>query len=307
LLDIVKLFGVRMKKKLLFLFVYFCFFSYAHAANILPHQDNIKVHKPCYIAISCVFQNEACWLKEWIEFHRLVGVEHFYLYNNLSQDGYLSVLQPYISKGIVELFEYPQEAFARKHQIFVYNHAIKLANEDQVKWLALIDADEFLNPIINNDLPSILKDFESYPGIEIQWLMYGTSKVDRLKHEELMIEKLVYRAPEKHRANKFVKHIVQPPLTSRSRSPHHCEYLYGELPYQMPLDILRINHYYFRTEDFLHEIKIPRLKERKKNGTGNVFNENSILKFRPVANKVHDRTMERFVKPLRKKVFRPLQ
>src|SRR5215204_456630 len=57
------------------------------------------------IAIATMFQNEAPYLKEWIEYHRLVGVKHFYLWNNQSEDDYLSVLQPYIDKGIVELFQ----------------------------------------------------------------------------------------------------------------------------------------------------------------------------------------------------------
>ncbi len=36
-----------------------------------------------------------------------MGAKHFYLYNNLSQDNYLEVLQPYIESGDVELIEWP--------------------------------------------------------------------------------------------------------------------------------------------------------------------------------------------------------
>jgi hypothetical protein len=31
------------------------------------------------LAITAIFQNEAPYLKEWIEFHLLMGAEHFYL------------------------------------------------------------------------------------------------------------------------------------------------------------------------------------------------------------------------------------
>ena len=48
------------------------------------------------LAIATMFQDEARWLKEWLEYHLLVGVQHFYLYNNLSSDNYQDVLQPYI-------------------------------------------------------------------------------------------------------------------------------------------------------------------------------------------------------------------
>ena len=48
-----------------------------------------------------MFRNEAAYLKEWIEYHHLAGVEHFWLYNNNSTDQWQDVLQPYIDWGIV--------------------------------------------------------------------------------------------------------------------------------------------------------------------------------------------------------------
>ena len=38
---------------------------------------------------------------EWIEFHRLVGVERFFLYDNGSTDDHREVLAPYVEEGIV--------------------------------------------------------------------------------------------------------------------------------------------------------------------------------------------------------------
>ena len=55
------------------------------------------------ISIISQFRDEAKYLKEWIEFHLLVGVDDFYLTNHLSVDNYLEVLQPYIDKGIVKI------------------------------------------------------------------------------------------------------------------------------------------------------------------------------------------------------------
>ena len=39
-----------------------------------------------------LFRNEARHLEEWIEYHRLVGVEHFWLYDDASQDNWSDVL-----------------------------------------------------------------------------------------------------------------------------------------------------------------------------------------------------------------------
>jgi hypothetical protein len=41
-----------------------------------------------YLSICAIFKDEAPYLQEWIEFHRLLGVEKFYLYNNNSRDNF---------------------------------------------------------------------------------------------------------------------------------------------------------------------------------------------------------------------------
>ena len=42
-----------------------------------------------YLAVCAIYRNEAPYLREWIEFHRLVGVERFFLYNNESTDDHM--------------------------------------------------------------------------------------------------------------------------------------------------------------------------------------------------------------------------
>src|SRR5687768_12283024 len=98
------------------------------------------------LSICAIFQNEGPYLKEWIEYHKLLGVEHFYLYNNFSEDNFKEILEPYIKKGEVELTEWnftsSNQVEWTKVQCDAYNHAIKKA-KNKSKWLALIDLDEF--------------------------------------------------------------------------------------------------------------------------------------------------------------------
>src|SRR5438132_10410475 len=84
------------------------------------------------ISICAIFKNEAPYLKEWIEFHRLVGIDHFYLYNLGSTDRYRDVLKDYVKQGIVSLIQWPDlsknqsdEIFALCVQIPAYENAIK--------------------------------------------------------------------------------------------------------------------------------------------------------------------------------------
>ena len=47
------------------------------------------------LAICAIFKNEAPWLKEWIIYHhKVLGVKHFYLYNNDSTDNFIEILSP---------------------------------------------------------------------------------------------------------------------------------------------------------------------------------------------------------------------
>jgi len=56
-----------------------------------------------YLAICATIKDEAPYIPEWIEFHRGVGVEHFFLYDNLSSDGSKEVLEPWVRAGLVTL------------------------------------------------------------------------------------------------------------------------------------------------------------------------------------------------------------
>ena len=40
---------------------------------------------------------------------KVLGVEHFYLYNNESTDDFETVIMPFIEKGLVELYDWDSE------------------------------------------------------------------------------------------------------------------------------------------------------------------------------------------------------
>lgn len=123
------------------------------------------------VSICAIFKNEAPYLKEWLEFHHLVGVEHFYLYNNNSEDDYLSVLHPYIDRGWVTLVQWPYN----QKQMESYQDCIaKYASE--TKWLGFIDLDEFVVPKSTDCIYDFLKPFEKKAGaVNIYWRLYGSS------------------------------------------------------------------------------------------------------------------------------------
>lgn len=131
-----------------------------------------KIAKKEYaVSVCAIFKNEAPYLKEWIEFNHIVGVEHFYLYNNNSEDDYKTVLSPYIEKGWVTLLEWPYN----QKQMECYMDCIKNYSSE-TKWLGFIDIDEFIVPKTTDNIYDFLKEFEKNRGsVIIYWKLYGTS------------------------------------------------------------------------------------------------------------------------------------
>lgn len=226
------------------------------------------------VAIAAIFQNEAPYLKEWIEFHKLVGVQHFYLYNHFSTDDYMSVLTPYIFAGEVEVIQWPYKQTSLEHwtqiQCGAYEHAIKLA-EGKAKWLAILDSDEFLFPTHGNDLKEFLKDYEDFGGVGVNWQLFGTSGVTAIPPNKLMIETLLLKAPEQFGENSNMKSIVRPETVAGCHSPHFVIYKFkyfqvnankerfsGPFPPYIDVEKIRINHYWSRDEHFFYATKVDR-------------------------------------------------
>lgn len=128
------------------------------------------------VSICAIFKNEAPYMREWIEFHRIVGVDHFYMYNNFSNDAYKDVLQPYIEEDLVTLIEWPH----KQAQMKCYFDCLKRFSSES-EWIGFIDLDEFVVPKTRNTIYDILKPFQkNRPSVMIYWRVFGSSgKIDR--------------------------------------------------------------------------------------------------------------------------------
>ena len=172
-------------KRILYPFVNF---FYHALLNSIPLRKN--EHK-YHISLILIFKNEAPYLKEWLEYHRMIGVDHFYLYQNNSTDNYQQIIQPYLDKGIVTLIdwpEYPGQYSAYLNWYQNYRH--------ESNWAAFIDADEFICPTSQLSLNDFLTKFERYPVVLVYWKLFGTG--GQIKHDEskLVIEQYCCSRPK---------------------------------------------------------------------------------------------------------------
>jgi glycosyl transferase family 92 len=235
--------------------------------------DLQRVHD-VYLAACAIYRNEARYLREWIEFHLLVGFERFYLYDNQSDDDHLAVLEPYIAEGTVVLKSWP----VTSGQHLAYEHCIN-TRRDAARWMAFFDLDEFMFSPEGKPLPEIVGEFEQYPGIGVNVAVFGTSG-HKTEPEGPVIANYVRRSKDEA-THPTIKSIVDPQYARHCWGAHSFIYLgwsreYEGLTFEEPVwalvlpvserreqiplrthdrtpelsySLLRVNHYYTKSEE----------------------------------------------------------
>lgn len=259
------------------------------------------------LSIMALFQNEGPYLREWIEYHRLLGVEHFYLYDHKSQDNPKEILEPYIESGVVDYIDFPKEGYPQNEAIEDVLERVR----GETKWLAVIDIDEFFLPKKHFGLNEFLLDYEEYAGVSVNWQCFGTSYVPFIPEGELMIEHLIRRADSSFEWNEHVKCFLRPERVKGVRNTHSFNYErpfyavrpdktkqpYGQVS-PVQTDVIVLNHYWTRDEAFFNAVKVPRCKEIKGWSRRKTEASNTLM------NEVEDRLIvEKYAELLRKRLF----
>lgn len=271
------------------------------------------------LAIASLIHNNAFFLKEWIEFHLMMGVEKFYLGNHFSTDNSVAILRPYIQRGIVELETITQpfvnvQQFEREIHCPFYTRILKKC-VGQAKWLACIDSDEFITPLIpHTTIPQCLDKSDAnrlhgdvLGGIVLNWKVFGTSNTN-VPPNKLITETLIRTAPTEQR---FIKTILLPERTLHYLySPHYPIYqpdyyamtqdgtqVNGDSVQSTPRYTLNIRHY---VNGDLHYFDTVKSKTLMQPG----WPDNIRLKKRHAANDVVEDARRRwFVPGLRRRMF----
>ena len=264
-----------------------------------------NLRKKCKLSICAIMKNEAPYIIEWLEFHKIVGVERFYLYNNNSTDNTLEIVDSYVQSGEVILHDWPATT---GQQMSAYQHSLS-AYQTESEWIAFIDMDEYLFPTDKEDLKEVLKEFDGVPGVAVNMLYFGSSG-HKARPDGLQIEHFTKRSADDCEINKFVKSIVRPDEVIADKDPHLLmpindkNFLVTENKEQLPwsqsrevlVQKLRINHYYTRSKQ--------EMKEKSMRGDA-IFpvqqKQLTLIESRD-NNEIEDLTIQRFVPKLRQAV-----
>ena len=238
--------------------------------------NNIKIKKEMrksgrnYLSIVCIIKNEALYIDEWIAFNKIIGVDHIYLFNNGSTDNIKDVIVKHVQSGYVTFIDFK----GANAQLPLYRLTIRALKKIS-RWVAFIDADEFIIPT-DCTLKEYMKKQEDYPGIGINWIVYGTG--GHIKRPEGLVTEnylLTFEDPN-NPLNLRIKSIVNPKETYDVSSPHFCilkkgkyavdedgneitakwMYTSGSGPAfteKNKTNKIRINHYWTKSEQDLHD------------------------------------------------------
>jgi len=208
------------------------------------------------LAICAIFKEEAESLLEWLQFHRMVGFDHFVLYDNASTDDGVARIQASRFSDHVTIVPWPvRPGQIAGYQDFITHHAARF------DWVAFIDIDEFIHPLRVDSIRDLLPVYQGFSAVLLHWLVFGPSG-HVARPEGWVMENYTQRVPEQWLVNRHVKTFARcAELLGPGATPHTfrlrgdvCDASgrqVGNVPIQPAVchDQLVINHYFTKSRE----------------------------------------------------------
>lgn len=267
------------------------------------------------LAVTTLVLNQGRYLREWIEFHGIMGFDFFLIFDHGSTDDTLSVLSKFIQDGRVMLIDagnsfggickrrsiqvltkhdvqHPQDACQRK----VFNFARRILTGKTV-WMGNFDVDEFFwvprqatttsSPGImigpSNVLQVLDAEFSHLSFLQVVGPVFGTNEIQHAVLNKTVIETYTRRASiipgVSDHGRRFGRKALYRPEYMSYVSVHSAICILCTWAKVEPLSSqIRMNHYQF--------------KSREEQKQKEVINGNDIIRFNPSTegywNAVHD-------------------
>ena len=218
------------------------------------------------LSVATIMKLEEPYVAEWVAFHKCIGIQHFYIYDNDKNSTIADILKPYIEEGLVDLI--PQ--YGDVQMFPAYQDAL-FRSKFESKYLAFIDADEFivteLDEPVFETVNKLFDKFTDWPFLQgknpgalgINWNVFGTNG-HIAKPEGLVIENYIRKGNTE--ANNHIKSIVNPRVVKRINNPHYAELpanyctvsqkgstIQGPFFPDGSVSPLKINHYFYKSEE----------------------------------------------------------
>eukprot|EP00475_Leptophrys_vorax_P034606 TRINITY_DN560_c0_g1_i1.p1 TRINITY_DN560_c0_g1~~TRINITY_DN560_c0_g1_i1.p1 ORF type:complete len:484 (+),score=99.08 TRINITY_DN560_c0_g1_i1:150-1601(+) len=258
---------------------------------IIPEAHSRTIPKPQNLSVCAIFKSQSKDLPEWLSYHILQGVEHFYLYDNTSPDReeLAAALAPYVEAGYVTYVYWPDKDSSWGFQTSAINDCVMRFGVS--RYTAVLDIDEFL--LAGDDATSVIaadrvhQIFTENPrllSLGVPWRVFGTSGYES-SPDELVIgaytKRMVDLSPpdadgSRHWYTYFREYDQRVVMGQKSvfktdefvsshRHPHFFQMSNPRRSSFLPVPVsdLRINHYHCKSwEDWIR-------RYRRRNPTAN--------------------------------------
>lgn len=277
-----------------------------HDVEAVPPRD--------YLTIATIVRNETPYMREWVAFHLAMGADRLIIYDNMSTDGLSEAVADFVRLGRVEIVPWPHFIDRADFLKTGAAHAIVYTRRT-TRWLALIDADEFLFSPTGAPIPEILRRYEDLPALIVYWVNFGTSG-HIAAPPGLVTESYHLRAVDGFRGNLLHKSILNPAAVRSVWGSHRFGFdsypVVGYDEARTPIvegdstrthrsGILRINHYYSRSRSEFD----TKLKHGYSRYKASMAAEKEEFLRTLESNQVEDRTVQQFVPAVRRYLENP--
>ena len=184
---------------------------------------NNPVDQKNKVAVLAIAKNESRYIKEWLNYHRNIGVDKFFIINNdepneTTMFDMLEKESDVVQINVPGVEELKKVGMQEGAYNAVYQNIIK--KENDIKWLAVIDIDEFLY-FNGKTIKEYLSDsiFNDTDVIHLNWRLYGDN--GQIHYEDKPVQErftkqcplnVVYNSEEAKKGvleNMFIKSIIR--------------------------------------------------------------------------------------------------
>jgi len=204
------------------------------------------------LALVACFRDENHYLREWLEYHRLAGVGHVYLYDNDGGAEARAITLPFEQSGFVTHHAWQPRSswlYGRlQHQ--AHAHCIR-HYAGRSAWLMKIDIDEFLAPVGTDDVAAALARYDPglVRGLRVPRYNFGAAGHET-RPEGLVIASYLRREAgfSNHKDIASTRHLAANRFTQSSHYWHYRPLSYTRRYVREP-DVagLRLHHYYTKS------------------------------------------------------------
>ncbi|XP_038078007.1 uncharacterized protein LOC119745601 [Patiria miniata] len=227
--------------------------------NITVCQSQPHGGKKRYLSMCTMLKDMDAAVPPWLDYHRHLGIEHVYIYDNSRTSTLNQTVRRYLDSGFLTIIPWAHVHSPGKTYLEVqiaHENDCLWRNRYRTDWMIKIDVDEFLQPMDSSmpSIPDVLRKYtvvmDSIGSLRIQnWFFCRGWNQTRRHHHESVFERNQYRRREPTPVNMGRDKAVVRPTNVHFFKIHGVK-LGGDTITLSPLTEIRMVHY--RGDNKLH-------------------------------------------------------